>query len=431
MKNRIFILGLFISIASHAQNGYKISLKTNSTIGEKIVINGYFGSQSNTFPIDTLSIEKPNQTLVFENSKRIYGGIYQIKFLSKSDYIDLVLDNGSAVAATLSGDDIKKISIQKSPENVDFLAYQNSNRTSEEAKKMRETLIKKYPKSVFGLFLKIENLRNVNSKSAEAELVQEKFFSQIDRKDPRLMLLPNTANALYKYVNLKPVNETNYRSAIEALMKDLDEKSPTYGFYLSWVFKNILFFKDNNIEMLYPEFFKKYVMGKDVKFSTKTEYSSIANISMKIDKLPNGAQIPAFEMHDKRDSTFQLAEVVKKSKFTLLAFYDPDCHHCQITMPKFVDFFNTDEMKAYDVQKIAILNAPEDLKKWDEFVDKHKMQTWLNVKSGKLDLKYRDDFMVYANPNFFLVDQTGKILTKDQDLDYIRFIIWKNVKGLN
>ena len=369
--------------------------------------------------------------MFFENSKRIYGGIYQIKFLSKSDFIDLVLDNGAAVAATLSGDDIKKISVQKSPENVDFLAYQNSNRTSEEAKKMRETLIKKYPKSVYSLYLKIENLRNVNSKSAEAELAQEKFFSQIDRKDPRLMLMPNTANALYKYVNLKPVNETNYRSAIEALMKDLDEKSPTYGFYLSWVFKNILFFKDNNIEMLYPEFFKKYVMGKDVKFSTKTEYSSIANISMKIDKLPNGAQIPAFEMHDRRDSTFQLAEVVKKSKFTLLAFYDPDCHHCQITMPKFVDFFNTDEMKAYDVQKIAVLNAPEDLKKWDEFVDKHKMQTWLNVKSAKLDLKYRDDFMVYANPNFFLVDQTGKILTKDQDLDYIRFIIWKNVKGLN
>ena len=74
-----------------------------------------------------------------------------------------------------------------------------------------------------------------------------------------------------------------------------------------------------------------------------------------------------------------------KSKFTVLFFWDPDCGHCQKSIPKLVEFYN--KFKSKDVEVVAVCTEVEE-DKWKKFI-KEKQLKFINLGDPKLQSNFR------------------------------------------
>ena len=103
-----------------------------------------------------------------------------------------------------------------------------------------------------------------------------------------------------------------------------------------------------------------------------------------------------------------------KAKYTLLFFWDPDCGHCQKTVPKLLEFYNRTKSK-YDIEVFGANTAVEE-EKWKKFI-RDKDLKWPNVADLKTQNNFRHEYDVSSTPQLFLLDKDKKIIAKKLDVE--------------
>jgi thiol-disulfide isomerase/thioredoxin len=106
-----------------------------------------------------------------------------------------------------------------------------------------------------------------------------------------------------------------------------------------------------------------------------------------------------------------------KAKYTVLVFWEPDCSHCKVAMPKLHDEYNA-TLKARGVEVYAVCTQ---LKKgvWGEFLTKNNMFDWSNVWDPYNTSKFRDKYDITSTPIIFILSADKKILLKKVDVEQI------------
>jgi hypothetical protein len=122
------------------------------------------------------------------------------------------------------------------------------------------------------------------------------------------------------------------------------------------------------------------------------------------------------EMPDDKEVPQTLWNTCTKGDFTVLAFYDPTCHHCEKEVPSMDSMLNiVEKEEGIKIMRFAVENADEDVK-WHKFIEDKKLNNhWVHVHNPSRIGNYRADYNVYSNPIFYLLDKDAIIVGKRID----------------
>lgn len=418
MKKLTTLLAIcFIFSALFGQkNGYKISIETKNLQGECIYMCLYEGNYKTTYIIDSVKITKNLQTAVFAKDKKVIPAVYQLRFRNKNDKRDIMIDNGNAIALKIDSKTMDGLSTAD-PLNKDFLASQNNMNPNERAE-IFAAMEKKFPQnSLLKLFALIENRkqdRNFANKFPE-ETRRQEYFKGIDPDDKKIRLLPNFYQFLNTYTSLFPIDKDNYKKNVDFLLKGQNCESRNYLFYTDWFFKNLEFYSTNKDFLdMYRYVFDTYMnqtkcMEKDQKL-----YSKALTKIRSTEALPIGAVLPEIKLKNTEKKEIDLKDIYTSNLLTVIAFYDPDCVHCQTDVPKMVELFDKmDANWSSKINKVAFFNASQNEKKWNDFINQKNLKNWTNVEGKDSSVSMKFGFA--ANPSYLVINKKGEVISKKLD----------------
>jgi thiol-disulfide isomerase/thioredoxin len=111
-------------------------------------------------------------------------------------------------------------------------------------------------------------------------------------------------------------------------------------------------------------------------------------------------------------SMIKLSQV--DSKYTILAFWEADCHHCQKAIPELYQVYEKIKDKGIKILAVHMLGGIEGKKKWINFVNDHAMYDWMNVWNP-YDYSYKKTYDISVTPAIFILDKDKKIIAKRID----------------
>lgn len=113
-----------------------------------------------------------------------------------------------------------------------------------------------------------------------------------------------------------------------------------------------------------------------------------------------------------------------KADYTVIAFYDVDCGHCQKDIPKLHETYKKMKAEGKSVEVYCVYTH-HDVAKWKKFIKEHKL-TWLNVYDGVHLNDLKKKFDIYSTPVIYLLDKNKVIKAKrlgvEQVEDYIKVL---------
>lgn len=412
-----------------SENGFQISLNTSALNGNiRLKLFYYYGSPSFKKLIDSATVQPANSTIAFSTDNKILGAIYRLENGDNpSDFINIAVDNGSTISLVLNSKTLENC-IADEPLNRDFTNFQRGGSRSENEKAAYlENLIKNYPNSVLALYSKFES-KQIQAKAAiknrQTEEIEEDYLGNLNLNDPRIPLLNNIYGFLFTYVRLGEINNENYIKKVDKLLAEMDCDSRNYLFYLDWIFKNISYFKQINLNETFRHTFNTYLnreicINNDRKFYNKIlhEYTNLVDFRV-------GDKIPEFFMGDTLGNKIEIYDLLQKSEYTCLIFYDQDCHHCQKMMPEVSNFFSQKNFPASKVQFVAFRNN-NNPSGWQKFLRDSNLNGFQNVIPFKEDQTYMSRLKVYLNPTVFFLNKSGEILTTEFNQSFIENILSK------
>jgi hypothetical protein len=116
-----------------------------------------------------------------------------------------------------------------------------------------------------------------------------------------------------------------------------------------------------------------------------------------------------------------------KAKFTLLVFWDVDCSHCQVEIPKLLDLYHQLLKDKIDV-KVFCVYTQQEFDKYKKYVEEKKLD-WINVYDGVHYNNLKDKYDIYSTPVIYILDKDKKIKAKRIDVDQIKTILTALEKG--
>ena len=110
-----------------------------------------------------------------------------------------------------------------------------------------------------------------------------------------------------------------------------------------------------------------------------------------------------------------------KAKYTLLVFWDVDCSHCQVEIPKLVDLYHQLLKDKIDV-KVFCVYTQQEFEKYKKYVAEKKLD-WINVYDGVHYNNLKDKYDIYSTPVIYILDKDKRIKAKRIDVDQIKPIL--------
>ena len=110
-----------------------------------------------------------------------------------------------------------------------------------------------------------------------------------------------------------------------------------------------------------------------------------------------------------------------KAKYTLLVFWDVDCSHCQVEIPKLIDLYHQLLKDKIDIKVFSVYTL-QDFNKYKKYVEEKKLD-WINVYDGVHYNNLKDKYDIYSTPVIYILDKDKKIKAKRIDVDQIKPIL--------
>ena len=110
-----------------------------------------------------------------------------------------------------------------------------------------------------------------------------------------------------------------------------------------------------------------------------------------------------------------------KAKYTVLVFWDVDCSHCIVEIPKLIDIYH-DLLKDKIDLKVFSVYTQQEFEKYQKYVVDKKLD-WINVYDGVHYNNLKDKYDIYSTPVIYILDKDKRIKAKRIDVEQIKSII--------
>ena len=468
LKKSLVLLLLFSSMLAVAQKkGYNIKIKLDNYKNDTLYLGNYYGDKQY---IKDTAILNSKGIFTFKNEEALPGGVYLVITFDKR-YFELIIDKDQNFSIETSNDDFSKfMKIKDSPDNDVFYKFVNYNKVKyEEVAPLQKRLGEIKDNKDSTKIIK-DRLQALNTELSDFKLkfmkdnpnhLMAKVFKaskDIDVPDP-----PKLANGAIDSLFAYKYYKAHYLDNFD-LLDDRLLRTPVFHGRLENYFKNIIMqFNDSiiancddmiertraNKEMFkYTLWFltnfyeRSQIMGQDEIFVYLSEKyyktgqaywitpSTLESIMKRVGHLKPtllGRVAPELIMPDTNDRF--VSSFGHNSHFTMILFWDTDCGHCKVEVPKIKEFYEKNK-KRFDIEVYSI-DTDKDLDRWKKYI-KENNHTWINVSGMKTNIDYHDVYDIYSTPVIFLLDKNFKIIAKrlaiEQVEDFLKHYMEKEQK---
>ena len=471
---------LFIACCLHAQTTAEknndernISIKYTPLKNTKIYLGSYFGKGK--ILSDSAWLNDKSEG-VFKG-KKLTSGIYFIVLANYVMQFELLLGNTqqfSIVADTANKDDVKitgstdndifkeytKYSTAKGKEIDELhkkLLQAKTQKDSTEIQQQlananaalnasRESVIKKYPSSLLAVLLNTMKRPELPADAATEEkkdslfafkYTKEHYWDDVNFYDDRNLHTPFfdlKIDEYFKYY-VSPdadsiIPEINYMLLSARTGKEMYP-------YLLLKFTNKYFSpeymgQDKVFLFLFQNFYSKgdtvYLAQNSRKAVLDKAYSIMAN--------QLGSPAAVLNLTDTTGNKILMQAL--QSKFTVVAFWDPTCSHCQKEIPKLDSFYRA-KWKNENVKIYSVNVNDGETDKFKKFIEEKKLSNdWAEVYQPKAEKEadiaagranFRQLYNIMQTPTFYLLDADKNIIAKQLTLEQIDALLDVKIKS--
>lgn len=456
IKKSLFYALLLVSFYSFGQkDGYNIKVKLDNYKFDTLFLGNYYGSSQY---IKDTAILNSKKLFSFSGKETLPGGVYLIITQDKK-YFEVIIDKEQYFTVESQYDDFyKDIKIKGSPDNDIYCKFVNYNRikyeeyspyqkkmesmkdnkdTVEWCKKKLDIInnqIGDYKKKFMAenpnhLMTKVfKSSKDVDvpdpPKKADGSIdslfsyryYKQHYWDNIDFTDDRILRTPVYHTKLEFYFKnlIIPSNDSIKSAADELIEKTRPSKE---------LFKYTIWFLTNKYEkssiMGHDEIFvylvEKYYMSNQAFWVTPTMLETISKRAMQLKPILIGKVAPELIMPDTSGAFISMRS--SRGQFTFLIFWDTDCGHCKVEMPKIKKFYDENKTK-YGIEVFAI-DTDSDLERWKKYIIENK-HDWISVTGTKTNLDYHKAYDIISTPVLFILDKDFKIVAKHISIEDVK-----------
>lgn len=339
----------------------------------------------------------------------------------------------------------------------------NQNEISKNISNYEKTFIDKNKGSYISkvLNLKTENvLKEIPLASngrpdslANYSYYKKHYWDNVDFKDDAIIRTPFFAPKMNRYFeNLVAINPDSVSVEIDRIMNKTIQGSLMYklllahftssyenskrmGFDKVFVHMSDKYFKTGKAKDLYnddnivkniinrADLLRPILVGKiapDISMIPVEKGDKIAKMGFDNAKTSEEATKIYYDNLPEIEKSFLKLHDVH-ADYLVLVFWDVDCGHCQIEIPKLLDVYH-ELLKENKNVKVFGVYTQFDLEKYKKYIADKKLD-WINVYDGIhfTDLKTKYD--IYSTPVIYLLDKNKKIIAKRIGVDQVKDII--------
>ena len=387
---------------------------------EFIVSEHEFTLETDTFELTGHLKVSPNsvENTLFYDDMKFLG-----KMKEKSDSISKLYK--AATAKDYKGDPKDKDKLREQLVGIDG-----------EVKAKRESVITQHPDLFYAKLLNAMKDIVVPDapKDARGKIIDSSFqwryykthyWDNVDLSDERLLRCPVFHPKLKTFWSQTIVQTPDSLIAGgEELLAKTDKKNEVYRYILTYIFNEAANSKIMCFDEVYVHFGESYFCNASlVPWLDTAKRFKICDRVQRLkpvlcDKQAQRLILPTDSTEGQWKSLYDV-----KAKYTVLAFWDPDCGHCKKEIPVLVDAYHNLLKKGIDVQVFspAIMEI-ENYKDWVEFIKKNNLD-WINVCDAKRHSNFRYEWDIQSTPQIYILDKDKKIKARrigaDQIEDYI------------
>lgn len=385
---------------------YRIEM--NDTVSADIVVDGANEEiqLSTSFPgfIDRMKVIKS------EDNKAYYSYIqYKIHAMQKVSAIDANIKKIQSSGSELK-DNIQREQLLGKKDSIIYDIYSFTDKLIEKHKgRFVSKIIHSMLVPRFDLY-KLKNPKDATFKT-ELDYLQVHFFDNIDFSDSAFL----RTEVLYKSV--KYYVERIASRSVQGMNKSCDficnkaKANPNVYNYIVNLLIDV--FEYTPFDGVFAHMIEYYYLQfpKDVK---PIAFSARIDKLAAIQKTSLGALMPAIAAKDTLGKMVSLSSI--KTKYVLVFFWSSECEHCEEAMPKVIGMYDLYKNKNFQIYSIS-MDTKED--SWKAAIRKNKMKftTVSDLKGPGGPLSKQ--FNIIFTPQFFILDQNRKIISKPPNIDVL------------
>ena len=451
----LFLSGIIFSGQKSAEP-CQINIKIMGVRDTTIYVANYFGNK--VLKIDSIRLNHEGSG-VFSKNKLQKEGLYLL-YMNDKNYFEFLMGSNQHFSVDADFKNSSQNKFTGADETVAFHEYQvflSQQKAKQTAIQNRLTAIPEKSDSVKILQKKLSDLNDTmeNYWKEKSEKYRGTFLADFYRSmlipvadDP--VIPPSIKNQdslrwVHRYNFLKDHFWDNFNFAREGMIR-----TPIFQEKLDTYFKKmILQIPDSLIQpmmqvldkskvneevnhyiflYLLNESNQSQIMGMDKVFvllsekfvlknpKTWLDTSIVRKIKERVDAVkPNliGNLAPELKLADSEGNYYSLRQM--NAKYTLLVFWEPDCSHCQKTIPVLnKDLYQTFKNKGVDIYAVLTQNNKD---KWMKAIQDYKIQEWTNVWDPMYTSNFRKLYDVTSTPIIYILDKNKKIIAKRLDVE--------------
>ncbi|HKR04765.1 MAG TPA: thioredoxin-like domain-containing protein [Bacteroidia bacterium] len=455
----LIAFGLFSS--NTFSQGHQIKVTVHGVPKDSMCrLANYFGDKQY---LQDSALADASGSVIFHGAQPLPGGIY-LFVLPEKRYFEMVVDKEqNFTMETDTADYVKHMKVTGSKDNELFYDYLNfigkkskeieplkaeyENAKSDKDKKAVQKKMDDLNKEVTGMKTKFMTdnpdafMTKVFKTSQEVEVpdppknpdgtidstfqyryYKAHFFDNIDMTDDRMLRTPVLFNKIEQYIKKLTLQIPDSINAAADYVAELARpNSEVFKFVVWWVTNTYETSNIMGMDAVFVHMTEKYYTADQAFWVDSTQLAKIQDRAKKLKPLLIGKKSRNLVLEDTAGVYRSLYDI--KKPFTVLIFWDPDCGHCQKSMPKLKELY--DKYKPKGVEIFAVNDAVEE-EKWKKYIREHKLN-WINVADLHTRNNFRFEYDLSSTPQIFLLDDTKTILAKRIDVETLGDILQRHI----
>src|ERR1043165_1278860 len=261
------------------------------------------------------------------------------------------------------------------------------------------------------------------------------YWDNVDLLDERLLRCPVFHNKLKTFMTQTVVQvPDSIIVAGEELLSKTDKKNEIYRYIVTYIFNEMANSKIMGFDAAYVHFGKAYFCKADLTpwIDTAKRFKICDGVTplepVLVGKTAQRLILPT----DSTEMQWKSLQDIK-AKYTIVAFWDPDCGHCKKEIPVLAEAYHNLKKKGINVEGYApAIMEIENYKDWLEFIQKNNLD-WINVCDAKRHSNFRFEWDIQSTPQKYSLDcdkvTRARRISADQVEDYIRHMEDPSFKG--
>lgn len=465
---RKFLLLIFSAFAVHTfaakGTGTEIKVSVKQLANTPFVLANYYGDKQ--YIKDTFQFDK-NGVCLIKLDTLLPSGIYLGVFPAAGNkYFEFIVNEPKIALTTDTVDIPGHLKVEQSAENKVFYedmiylgekrkviekynteykaakdesqkeaAKKELQRVDEEVKAERLAIEKNNPKLFYSKLLRA--MREVelpkdgarNEKGAlidsawQWRFYKTHFWDNVDFKEFNLIRTPIFHNKLAQYyTKVLAQHPDSLITGGDELLSRMNPKEDLFKYSLVYMLNEMAKSKIMGFDAVYTHLVNNYYAKGYTPWVDTVQLYKIVERGKILEPLLIGKKARNLVLADSTLVNYKSLYALP-NRFTIVAFWDPDCGHCKKEIPKVAELYHKLKNEGIDIEVfgVGIFDIAE-MNKWTAFIKEHNLD-WINVADPNHQNNFRYEWDIQSTPQLYILDKEKRIKAKRIGVEHIEDFI--------